>query len=94
MCCLNREVKVRGELAFIGSENYSGMRIIRKEEGKQAEAFSLIIKGTLEDNWFKKSSKDLSSIQIDEEELLKVLKGENLDKKEKVQEEVQYLFTF
>ena len=63
---------------IIGSENYSGMRVIRKEEGKQAEVFSLIIKSTMEESWFKKSSKNLASIEINEEELIALLKGEEL----------------
>ena len=80
---------------IIGSENYSGMRVIRKEEGKQAEVFSLIIKSTMEESWFKKSSKNLASIEINEEELIALLKGEELvNKQEKVQEPLQFLFTF
>ena len=42
----------------------------------------------------KKSSKGLASIEINEEELISVLKGENLNKQEKVQESTGFLFTF
>lgn len=70
-------------------------RVIRKEEGKQAEVFSLIIKNTMEESWFKKSSKNLASIEINEKELIALLKGEELvNKQEKVQEPLQFLFTF
>ena len=56
--------------------------------------FSLVIKNTMEEQWFKKSSQGLSSVTINEEELLRLLKGENLNKQEKVQETGQFLFTF
>jgi hypothetical protein len=79
---------------IIGSENCSGKRVIRKEANKQAEVFSLVIKNTMEEQWFKKSSQGLSSVTINEEELLRLLKGENLNKQEKVQETGQFLFTF
>ncbi len=79
---------------IIGSENCSGTRVIRKEANKQAEVFSLVIKNTMEEQWFRKSSQGLSSITIDEEELIKLLRGESLNKQEKVQETGQFLFTF
>ena len=69
-------------------------RVIRKEGNKQAEVFSLVIKGTMEQQWFSKSSKGLASIEINEEELISILKGENLNKQEKVQESTGFLFTF
>ena len=69
-------------------------RVIRKEGEKQAEVFSLVIKGTMEQQWFSKSSKGLASIEINEEELISILKGENLNKQEKVQESTGFLFTF
>ena len=78
----------------VGGENRSGTRVIRKEGEKQAEVFSLVIKGTMEQQWFSKSSKGLASIEINEEELISILKGENLNKQEKVQESTGFLFTF
>lgn len=59
-------------------------RTIRFEEGKQAEIFTLVIKGTVEDQWYKKANEDNSYIEIDETELDLVLNGK-LDKKEKTQ---------
>ncbi len=48
----------------------------------------------MEEQWFKKSSKGLASIELNEEELISILKGENLNKQEKVQESTGFLFTF
>lgn len=49
----------------------------------------------MEESWFKKSSKNLASIEINEKELIALLKGEELvNKQEKVQEPLQFLFTF
>ena len=48
----------------------------------------------MEQQWFSKSSKGLTSIEINEEELISILKGENLNKQEKVQESTGFLFTF
>ena len=62
-------------------------RTIRFEEGKQAEIFTLVIKGTVEDQWYKKANEDNNFIEINEEELELVLKGE-LDKKAKTQQKI------
>ena len=62
-------------------------RTIRFEEGKQAEIFTLVIKGTVEDQWYKKANEDNNFIEINEEELDLVLKGE-LDKKAKTQQKI------
>lgn len=69
-------------------------RIIRKEEGKHAEVFSLILKGTMEENWFKKSSVGLTHIELNETELISILTGQEIVKPEVVQEKQQFLFTF
>ncbi len=69
-------------------------RIIRKEEGKQAEVFSLVLRNTMEENWFKKSSVGLSHIELNENELINILTGQPIYKQEIVQEAQQFLFTF
>jgi len=69
-------------------------RVIRKEEGKEAEVFSLVLKATMEDNWFKKSSIGLSHIELNENELITILTGQQLAKCEIVQEKQPFLFTF
>ena len=45
------------------------------------------IKGTVEDQWYKKANEDNNFIEINEEELELVLKGE-LDKKAKTQQKI------
>lgn len=50
-------------------------RCIRFEEGKQAEIFNLIIKDSVEQEWFKKSHQNSSYITIDEQGLEEVLAG-------------------
>ena len=50
-------------------------RVIRFEEGKEAEVFTLVLKGTMEENWFTTSMVDKSYIEISEEELDDVLNG-------------------
>jgi len=50
-------------------------RVIRFEAGKEAEIFSLIIKGTNEEAWFNTSSSGSEYIEINEEELTAVLAG-------------------
>lgn len=70
-------------------------RIIRKEADKYAEVFSLILRGTMEESWFKKSSVGLSHTELNEEELTSILTGEKLlNKKEVIQKKQQFLFTF
>lgn len=50
-------------------------RVIRFEEGKQAEIFNLVIKDSVEQEWFKNSHKNSSYITIDEDGLNEVLNG-------------------
>lgn len=70
-------------------------RCIRKEPGKQAEIFTLVIKGTVEENWYRKSMEGLSYIEIDESELDTILKNENLDNKLQIKQEItNNLFRF
>jgi superfamily II DNA or RNA helicase len=56
-------------------------RTIRFEEGKEAEIFYLVIKGTVEDNWYAKSSEGMNYIEITENELIDVLKNKSLNNK-------------
>lgn len=52
-------------------------RVIRKEEGKQVEIFTFVIRGTVEEEWYNHSHPNTSSvITIDEENLMHVLRGE------------------
>lgn len=65
---------------------YKCGRAIRWEPGKQAEVFMLVLRGTVEENWAKKATENQSVIEINEDELNKVLNNENLDKEAKKQE--------
>lgn len=50
-------------------------RVVRKEGGKQAKIFNLIINDTVESSWFAKAHPDNNYITIDEQGLMDVLDG-------------------
>ena len=66
-------------------------RIIRYEEGKLSEVFTLIFPDTMENNWFLNSNKDKSYIEIEESELDLILYG-TLDRESKQGEQKDQLF--
>ena len=51
-------------------------RVVRKEEQKYAEMFTLVIDNTAELEWYRKSHKEGTYVTIDVENLMHVLKGE------------------
>lgn len=53
-------------------------RIIRFEEGKTAELFTLVIRGTQEWRWFQNSNTSKNAIVLSEDQLKLVLSGEEL----------------
>lgn len=53
-------------------------RVIRYEEGKEAEVFTLVIKGTNEEGWFQTSTNNQNYIEINEAELDLILSGKEL----------------
>ena len=57
-------------------------RICRFEEGKEAELFTIVLKGTQEYNWAMNSATS-KYITINEEQLDKVLKGESIETRER-----------
>ena len=67
-------------------------RVIRKEEGKIAEVFTLVIKGTVEERWFENSSQYSSYIEITEKELDDILAGDTIERLEQDGKEVDELF--
>ena len=67
-------------------------RVIRYEEGKEAEVFTLVIKGTVEENWFKTSNAGKSYIEISESELDEILSGKVSTNKIEEGEEMDLLF--
>jgi superfamily II DNA or RNA helicase len=69
-------------------------RIIRFEEGKEAELFVLCIHGTKEDSWFRNSN-TTDYTTIDEEQLLALLTNrEFLDKRNKTDQKSDFIFRF
>ena len=58
-------------------------RVIRKKEGKVAEVFTLVLKGTVEEAWFDKSTSSGKYISISEDCLLDVLEGNSYNPKKK-----------
>ena len=77
---------------IIGSESYSGKRVIRYEEGKEAEIFTLVLDSTMEVNWFNTSSNGKSYIEISESELDEILSGKTSNNIEKEGKETDLLF--
>lgn len=81
---LNEGVDVQGlNLAIILSNTSSKTektqrigRVIRFSPNKVAEIFTLVLRGTVEEEWFQKSNADKKYFTIDEEQLMHVLKHE------------------
>ena len=59
-------------------------RAVRFEEGKVSEIFTLILKGTQEQSWFNNSNTS-KVITINENQLEQVLRGENIETREREQ---------
>lgn len=59
--------------------------MIRQEAGKTAEVFTLVLRNTVEESWFRKSTEGKDFIEIDESELFQILNNETLDKTVKTQ---------
>lgn len=69
-------------------------RTIRYEENKEAEIFTLVIKGTMEEGWFQTSSSGKNYIEITEDELDEILKGKESENVIQEAHEVDMLFRF
>lgn len=67
-------------------------RAIRKEGNKHSEIFNIVINDTQEVSWFSNSHKDTNFVVIDEENLLKVLKGEEYELYKKPLSKFNYRF--
>lgn len=69
------------------------MRAVRKFGNKQAEIFYLIIRDTVESQWYSNSHKnDKNYITIDEKGLEQVLKGEQPDKIQQKPKQIMFRF--
>ena len=84
----------RPQTIYIGSENYSGKRVVRYEDGKEAEIFTLVIKGTMEEGWYENSTAGKNYIEITEEELDDILLGKESENIEQEGKEVGQIFRF
>lgn len=69
-------------------------RVIRYEEGKEAEIFTLVIAGTNEENWYNTSTAGKSYIELSESELIEILAGKTSNNIERTGEEVDVLFRY
>ena len=68
-------------------------RIIRFEEGKTAELFTLVIRGTQEWRWFQNSNTSKNAIVLSEDQLKLVLSGEELITRQRDQfEDTEFRF--
>lgn len=67
-------------------------RVIRQKEGKVAEVFTLVLKGTVEEEWFRKSTSTGRYIPISEENLIDVLQGRPCNPKKKKQTKMMFRF--
>ena len=68
-------------------------RVIRKEEPtKYAEMFTIVIEDTVECEWYRKSHEGVNYITIDEENLMKVLRGEPYEPYKKKVQNFTYRF--
>lgn len=50
-------------------------RVIRKAENKVAEIFTLVLKGTVEEEWFRRSSGTNTYVTVSDDDLINLLKG-------------------
>lgn len=67
-------------------------RVIRYEEGKESEIFTLVIKNTNEESWYNTSTAGKSYIEITEAELYELLDGKITNNPEITAEESPLLF--
>ena len=67
-------------------------RVLRACEGKTVEIFNLVIKGTVEEQWFRNSVGSDNYLTIDEENLINLLEGKEI--KPKKNKQTSMLFRF
>lgn len=74
---LNLAIILGGTSSSIQLQQRIG-RVIRYSPDKEAEIFNLIIKGTVEEEWFRRSHGEKPFITIYEDQLESLLKGEQI----------------
>jgi superfamily II DNA or RNA helicase len=67
-------------------------RVLRAQEGKVVEIFNLVIKGTVEEQWFQNSVGSNNYVTIDEENLVNLLEGKDFTKKKNKQTSMLFRF--
>ena len=67
-------------------------RVLRAYDGKTVEIFNLVIKGTVEEQWFRNSVGSDNYLTIDEENLINLLEGKEI--KPKKNKQTSMLFRF
>lgn len=67
-------------------------RVIRKEGSKYAEMFTLVIEGTVECEWYRKSHQNSNYVTIDVDNLIKLLNGEPWEPYKKKVQNFTYRF--
>lgn len=88
---LNVAIILTGDSSKLNKTQELG-RIIRFAPNKEAELFTLVIKGTVDEEWHKKSTGDKKYIILDEKQLMNLLTGKEIvEKKEK---ETNLMFRF
>lgn len=66
--------------------------MIRYEEGKEAEIYTLVIANTVEENWFLNSNTGKSYMEITEAELDDILNYKPIDNSVREGKEIDVLF--
>jgi len=67
-------------------------RVIRYQEGKEAEIFTLVLAGTNEENWYNTSTAGKSYMEITEAELDGILNRNDIEYPKQIAKESQLLF--
>jgi superfamily II DNA or RNA helicase len=67
-------------------------RVLRAQEGKVVEIFNLVLKGTVEEQWFQNSVGNSNYITIDESNLVNLLEGKEITKKKNKQTSMLFRF--
>ena len=67
-------------------------RVLRAYEGKTVEIFNLVIKGTVEEQWFRNSVGSDNYLTIDEDNLINLLEGKEIRPKKNKQTSMLFRF--
>ena len=67
-------------------------RVLRACEGKTVEIFNLVIKGTVEEQWFRNSVGSDNYLTIDEDNLINLLEGKEITPKKNKQTSMLFRF--